>query len=796
MKLSELKTGDRGVIISHHAPKVFRKRLLEMGFIPGEEILVVKNAPLKDPVEYHILGYNITLRRSEAETIEVRKICDSEPRTTESPSQHRKYSSEGPKPLYANTSFEQRHIIKVAFVGNPNCGKTSLFNAASGASEHVGNYSGVTVSAKTAIYRQGGYTFELTDLPGTYSLSSYSPEERFVQQYIFGNDAPDIVLNVVDACNLERNLYMTTQVMESGLPMVIALNMWDELEQSDSQLNTDALKELIGMPMVPTVGRTGFGLEELFSEIIRLFEHRSDVRRIVDVQYPEFLEQAIAFTQEAVLQVEESSSTPILGRVRPRFIAIKLLEEDTSFIDLVSKCLPKMEYLISRSKYAIQDYEKKTNHEIQESITNGRYGFVRGALQETYSPDYSKITERNQKIDHILTHKIWGYPIFLLIMLLTFQATFLLGQYPMEWIETGVDYLNTYIGAWMSPGPLRDLITDGVISGVGGVLVFLPNIVILYLCISLMEDTGYLARAAFLMDKIMHGMGLHGKSFIPLLMGFGCNVPAIMSTRTIENRNARMVTMLVNPFMSCSARLPIYLLLAGTFFPNRAGLVLFALYFLGIVVAVISALLLKRCFFSSDETPFVMELPPYRIPTPISVFLHMWQRSKQYLKKMGSTILVASIIIWALGYFPHSSDPEITPSEQQEQSYIGQLGHAIQPIFEPLHFDWKMSVALLTGVAAKEIVVSTMGVLYGNDSDATGLPSKLQHETYSDGTRVFTPTVAFAFMAFTLLYIPCIATVVAIGRESGSWKWACFQVAYSTTVAWLIAFLITFLFVF
>lgn len=794
MILSELKTGERGIIVAHHSPKVFRKRLLEMGFIPGEEILVVKNAPLKDPVEYHILGYNITLRRSEAETIEVKRIIPNTSDTSSDQTGTFAYTSEDTGPYLSKTDStgENKHI-RVAFVGNPNCGKTSLFNAASGASEHVGNYSGVTVSAKTATYRQDGYTFELTDLPGTYSFSSYSPEERFVQEYLFGTDAPDVVLNVVDASNLERNLYMTTQIMESGIPMVVALNMWDELEKSNSKLDLKTLNKLIGIPMVPTIGRTGFGVEELFAEIIHLYEHSSESRRIVDVQYPELLEEAIAFTREAVIQVEGDTDDADIGRIRPRFIAIKLLEEDAAFVGLLSKRIPKIDYLKTRARYAIQEYERKSNKETQESITNGRYGFVRGALQETYSPDYSKITEKNLKIDRVLTHPIWGYPIFLLIMFLTFQATFVLGEYPMKWIEMGVNRLGSVIGMWMTPGPLHDLIVDGVIAGVGGVLVFLPNIVILYICISLMEDTGYLARAAFIMDRIMHGMGLHGKSFIPLLMGFGCNVPAIMATRTIESRNARMVTMLVNPFMSCSARLPIYLLLAGTFFPDQAGFVLFGMYLLGIIVAVISALFLKRFFFSNDDTPFVMELPPYRIPTAISVLLHMWQRSKQYLQKMGTTILVASIVIWALGYFPHSDDPDISLSEQQEQSYIGQIGHAIQPVFEPLHFDWKMSVALLTGVAAKEIVVSTMGVLYDNDAETTRLPDKLRSETYADGTKVFSPTVALAFMAFSLLYVPCIATVVAIGKESGSWKWAGFQVLYSIVIAWIVAFMITLL---
>lgn len=817
MKLSELHTGERGRIIRLHTEGSFRKRLMEMGFIEGAEILVIKNAPLKDPVEYRILDYDLTLRRSEASEIEVELLSSDQP--TQS-NLHELQSIESEVDGITTAPQKPQHI-KVAFVGNPNCGKTSLFNAASGANEHVGNYSGVTVGAKTALYRQEGFTFELIDLPGAYSISSYSPEERFILEQLIGDNRPDIILNVVDCTNLERNMYMTSQLMETSIPMVIALNMWDELEASGSKLNIARLSKLTGVPMFPTVGRSGRGLRAIFNQIIKLYEKRSNVRRIVDVRYRTELEDAIEFVREGVVK-NSHLLPPAFQSLRPRFIAVKLLEGDEMLQKLLTEHSEKTQFFISRSKFAIKEFERLTSKEIQAEITQSKYGFVRGALQETYHSDYSKIIDRNKKIDHILTHRIWGFPIFIAIMFLAFQLTFTLGAYPMEWIESGVAWLGNRVGQLLGEGPLQDLLVDGVISGVGGVLVFLPNIVILYLCLAIIEDTGYMARAAFIMDRLMHLIGLHGRSFIPMVMGFGCNVPAVMATRTIENRNNRLITMMVIPFMSCSAKLPVYLLLAGAFFPDYAGLVLFGLYFLGITIAVISALIFKRFLFTEKDSPFVMELPPYRTPTTISVLLHMWQRSKQYLKKMGSVILFASIIIWALGYFPQVNSlsearqdelfakhtEKINPTEvesfqamsieqqqkmvQQEYSFIGRLGHGMQPLFAPLGFDWKMSVSLLTGVAAKEVVVSTMGVLYtGDEENEVLLSEKLQTAKYPDGTPVFTPVIALSFLVFVLVYFPCISTVIAIGKESGSSKWSLFIAIYTFALAWLFSFLIT-----
>lgn len=817
MKLSDLQTGERGRIVKLHTQGAFRKRLMEMGFIEGEEILVVKNAPLKDPVEYRILDYDVTLRRSETEEIEVMPLSSSE----KSDEPKREVMSQAYDIAPAVPSSANSKRIKVAFVGNPNCGKTSLFNAASEANEHVGNYSGVTIGAKTATYKQDGYTFELIDLPGAYSLSSYSPEEKFIMNQLLGDQRPDVILNVVDSTNLERNMYMTAQLMETSIPMVVALNMWDELVQSGSRLDIPELSKLIGVPMMPTVGRTGKGLKALFAQIIQLYQKRSNVRRIIDIRYQQNVENAIEFVREGINQYPETLPDRFKN-IRPRFFAIKLLEGDQVIEKILTDLSPKSNFLITRAKYAIKEFEKSGDKELQSEITNGRYGFVRGALQETYHSDYSSISDRNRKIDHILTHKVWGFPIFIAIMFLTFQLTFTLGAYPMEWIESGVAWLGKLLGGVMSEGPLKDLLIDGVISGVGGVLVFLPNIVILYICLAIIEDTGYMARAAFIMDRIMHLIGLHGRSFIPMIMGFGCNVPAVMATRTIENRNSRLITMMVIPFMSCSAKLPVYLLLAGALFPKSAGLVLFALYFLGVVVAVISALIFKRFIFKEKDSPFVMELPPYRIPTAVSVLLHMWQRSKQYLQKMGTVILVASIAIWALGYYPQvknldeekqsqlianhltQSIPEeaesfaALPLEQQknmiqqEYSFIGRIGQGVQPIFAPLGFDWKMSVSLLSGIAAKEVVVSTMGVLYtGDEENETVLTTKIQTARHSDGSLIFTPVVAFSFLVFVLVYFPCISTVIAIGKESGSYKWSLFIATYTILLAWALSFLIT-----
>lgn len=816
MKLSELKSGEKGIIVKVSGRGAFRRRLIEMGFIRGKEVEVINNAPLKDPIHYRLMGYDISIRRAEANFIEV-----------VIPSKYEEYVKEFPDlSCSTNTgSFESLSScltevaqkkgknITVALVGNPNAGKTTLFNIASGSHERVGNYGGVTVDAKEASFNYKDYRFKLIDLPGTYSLSSYSPEERYVRKQLTEADI-DVIVNIVDASNLERNLYLTTQLIDMDVPMVMALNMYDEMQKSGKDLNVELLAELLGMPVIPTVGRTKKGIDDLSESVISVYEGNNPVSRHIHINYGEPLEEAIASL------VEVMDENTLFGRRLPkRYVAIELLEYDKDMEKRVEGLPAEAELLRVRDESA-RHVERILKEECETAFTDARYGFISGALRETLKEPKRKGVTMTERIDSVLTNRVLGFPLFFLFMLIMFDATFRLGEYPMIGIEWLVERFGGWISSIMANGPLKDLIVDGIIGGVGGVIVFLPNILILYFFISLMEDSGYMARAAFIMDKVMHKMGLHGKSFIPFVMGFGCNVPAIMATRTIESRNSRMITMLVLPLMSCSARLPVYLLLAGIFFPNRSGLVLFSIYIIGIVLAVILSRIFKRFLFKGEDVPFVMELPPYRMPTARSVFHHMWDKARQYLRKMGGIILVASIVIWFLGYFPRvtpntenfegqiaaieaSSDMDDIEKESvisdiersqaidhQENSYIGKIGHAIAPVMKPLGFDWKMSVALVTGMAAKEIVVSTMGVLYTGDSesDENALKERLVQEEYVDGTKVFTPLVAFTFMLFVLIYLPCIAVVAAVVKESGSWKWGLFMILYTCLLAWLISF--------
>lgn len=835
MKLSELKPGHRAVILRVHGTGQFRKRILEMGFIQGKEVLAVQGAPLRDPMHYKILGYDVSLRLSDAELIEVdplAEVVQQEKIASDLDKEQTEYilSQLGGNAPIPYTS-QPLKPLRIALVGNPNCGKTSLFNQASGAHEHVGNYSGVTVEAKRGYIDYKGYRLELIDLPGSYSLSPYSPEELYIRSFLSGSERPDIVLNVLDTTNLERNLYLTIQVKEMGLPVVAALNMFDEFARRAEHLDYPRLSRLLGIPMVPTVSRTGLGVQALLDEVIATWEgieaanpevvdpEQGQIRPIT-VNYGLSLEAELAVLQDKALE-----HLPELTTSEARYIAVKLLEGDKPIETELMQRYTKGAFIISARNYALKNLEAELGqYDAEERITDARYGFIAGALRETYRPNRHRGDGWTDRIDRLVTHRYWGFPIFLLMMFLMFEATFVFGAYPMDWIEQGVGLLGEQLGRLMSDGPLKDLILEGIIAGVGGVIVFLPNILILYLFISIFEDSGYMARAAFIMDKLMHRMGLHGKSFIPLIMGFGCNVPAIMATRTIESRKSRIITMLVLPFMSCSARLPVYILLAGALMPERAGLVLFSLYIIGILIAVVTARLLRDTWFRGEDVPFVMELPPYRVPTLRSVMRHMWSRAVQYLRKMGTVILVASIIIWFLGYFPRNSSAnerlsvlteqleartDLTEEERgelmdelqwqhdqehQAYSFIGRLGKLIEPAIAPLGFDWKMGISLLSGLPAKEVVVSTLGVIYtGNSDDSdeaqTVLAERIRQERRPDGTPSFTPLVAFGFMLFVLIYFPCIATIVAIARESGSWRWGAFAVIYSCSLAWLASFL-------
>lgn len=793
MRLSDLKTGDKAVVVKVLGHGAFRKRIIEMGFVKGRTVLVELNAPLKDPIKYKIMDYEISLRRSEASLVEVITPEEAEAVFADA----NKGSGESKLKASEEDEWIQRALskstktINIALVGNPNCGKTSLFNIASGAHEHVGNYSGVTVDAKKGFFEYNGYHFNIYDLPGTYSLSAYSPEELYVRRYL-KDETPDVLVNVVVASNLERNLYLTTELIDMDYRMVIALNMFDELEQSGGKIDYTHLGNMIGVPIVPTVSRSGKGVNKLFDTIIDVYEGRNESVRHVHVNLGNVIEGGITPLKNLLKQ------DPTCTReFSPRYLAIKTLEGDSEVKKILENSESYPELMKLRDQ-EVKRIEATLNEDIESAIANEKYGFISGALAETYTPGDKEEARSTRIIDSFVTNKLFGFPIFIFLMWLMFEATFSLGAYPMEWIENFVAWLSGLVGTYMPAGPLKDLLIDGVLGGVGGVIVFLPNILILYLFISFMEDSGYMARAAFIMDKIMHKIGLHGKSFIPLVMGFGCNVPAIMATRTIESRSSRLITILIDPFISCSARIPIYILLVGTFFPRYASLVFVGLYVLGIVVAVVTAKLMRRFLFKVDETPFVMELPPYRMPTAKATFRHMWSKAEQYLRKMGGVILVASVIIWFLSYFPRPEaayERELTPHEQMEQqsnSYLGRIGQAVTPLVEPLGFNWKVTTSLLSGTAAKELVVSTLGVLYSeNDSDeALSLSQRISQPNPVTGTPDFTPLVALTFMVFVLLYFPCIASVVAVIKESGSWKWGAFTVVYNTCVAWVVAFIV------
>lgn len=776
MRLSELKTGETGVVIKILSHGAFRKRVMEMGFVKGRPVKVMLHAPLKDPIKYSIMGYDVSLRASEANLIEIVKVEDDNEAlklhgsgvVTDCHETHQKFHSE-------------RHTINVALIGNPNCGKTSLFNIASGMTERVGNYSGVTVDAKTGKFEFGGYKFNIVDLPGTYSLTSYTPEELYVRRYL-RDYTPDVIINVVDTSNLERNLYLTTELIDMDRSMVIALNMYDELRAEGTELDYKMLGEMIGVPMTPIVAKTGEGIDKLFETVISVYEGKNTSVRHIHVSLGADIEKSVRQLIDAI------KSDGYIGRhFSPRYIAIKILEGDREAEEILESSPHYKKILLLRDELKGR-IESINDEDIASTVAAEKYGFIAGALAETMVSEKKRQDNHTRIIDNFVTDKFFGFPLFFLIMFVIFWATFAVGQYPMDWIENTVSWLSSAINTLMSDGILKDLIADGILGGVGGVIVFLPNILILYFCISFMEDTGYMARAAFIMDKVMHRIGLHGKSFIPLIMGFGCNVPAIIASRSIESRSSRLITILINPFMSCSARLPIYVLLIGTFFSTYAAIVFMALYIIGIAVAVITARLLRKFMFKVDETPFVMELPPYRIPTLRASLKHTWSKGVEYLKKMGGPILVASVIVWALNYFPHNTEP--TPAEADNDSYLEMVGKAINPVMEPLGFHWRATVAALAGVPAKEIVVSTLGVLYTGDeaSSQTRLSDRLTSIDPATGKPDFTPAAALSFLIFILLYCPCLATITAIIRETQSWRWGLFSICYNTLVAWLVAF--------
>lgn len=830
MKLSDLTEGQSGIIAKVKGQGAFRRRIMEMGFVAGKKVKVIKFAPLMDPVEYSIMGYEVSIRRDEANLIEIYDI-DNQPEENI----NNYFGTLNETSEFSNGQNQLKKHIKVAFVGNPNCGKTTIFNAVTGLNEKVGNYGGVTVDSKTASYKRNGHIFEITDLPGTYSLTAYSPEELYVRNHII-NEMPDIVVNVIDGSNLERNLYLTTQLIDMDIKIVGVINMFDEMENNGDILDIEGLSRLLGIPFVTTIGKKKIGIDQLFDKIVEVFEDKNQVSRHIHINYGKCLEQSIQTLQKEIKSIDNQH---IINKVSSRFLAIKLLEEDNHAIEIAKNC-KNADQIIMAAHDRIGKVEEYFKDKAESAITDAKYGFIDGALKETFQK--SKKTDKRlitKVIDDVITNRLYSFPLFIFLMWIMFQATFFVGSYPQNWLTWIVTQFGIIVSSVLPDGIIKDLIVDGIIGGVGGVLVFLPNILILFLFISLMEDTGYMARVAFIMDKIMHRVGLHGRSFIPLLMGFGCNVPAIMATRTIEGKTDRLVTILITPFMSCSARLPVYVLIISAFFPNHPGSMLFLIYSIGILMAGIMAIIFRKTLLKAKELPFVMELPPYRIPTAKTIVKHMWFKAAMYLKKMSGVIMIASLIIWVLSYFPSNvkysqdfekiktdyiannsekiektANPVVIDSlnnqlakeltaidlkmtgEKIEYSFIGRVGKFIEPAVRPLGFDWRMGVSLLTGMAAKEIVVSTMGVLYQSDIENNGtasLTEKLQSAEFQSGPKVgqkvYTQAAAFAFLLFILFYFPCIAVISAVRHETGRWKWAIFVAFYTTSIAWIFSFI-------
>ncbi len=790
--------GERGVIVKIYGNGGFRKRIVEMGFIKGKTVEAVSDAPLHDPIVYKVIGYKVSLRREEAKMIEV--ISESEVAGHENSDSTELRPIESHEPQIGKASAESEPTrlqlmerlaaergknIKVALVGNPNCGKTSLFNIASGSHEHVGNYSGVTVDAKEGKFEYNGYHFVIVDLPGTYSLSAYSPEELYVRKNLVEN-TPDIIINVVDGSNLERNMYLTMQLIDMNFPMVVALNMYDELEKSGDKFDYPSLASMLGTPIVPTICRNGKGVGDLFQTVIDVYNGTNDTAsRHIHVNHGETLEKSINRVRAAI----SNGSGDLSSKYSLRFLAIKMLENDSD-AEKVIAAQPNHEEIIAVTYEEKKRIEEELHEQSESAIVDAKYGFISGALKETYHPQVVKEHHRTltERIDSVVTNRFMGYPIFFLLLFLMFEATFSLGQYPMDWIDGLVGKIGEFVGANMPDGILKDLVTDGIIGGVGAVIVFLPNILILYFFISVLEDSGYMARAAFMMDKLMHKMGLHGKSFIPMIMGFGCNVPAIMASRTIESPKSRLVTMLVTPLMSCSARLPLYIVLIGAFFPSHASLVMLGLYAFGIMMAVVMARIFSKLFMKKGNLPFVMELPPYRMPTSRTIMRHTWEKGRQYLRKMGGIILTASILIWALGYFPRpdASQTEAgSNSEANTNSYMERIGRAIEPVMKPLGFDWRMNAGIIAGTGAKELVVSTMGVLYSQTDESNGEETDETTHLQQAVKNAMTPRSAAAYLIFVLLYFPCLATIAAVRNETGQWRWALFTAVYTTLLAYI-----------
>ena len=651
--------------------------------------------------------------------------------------------------------------IRIALAGNPNVGKTTLFNALTGSRQHVGNWPGVTVEKKTGRINRSGHAIEVIDLPGTYSLTACSADEVVARDYIL-EERPDVVVQVVDATNLERNLYLTTQIAELGVPVVIALNMADAAEAGGCAIDRERLSALLAIPVVRTVGIRGEGLDDLLDAAVR--EAETSPYHEHTVGYGNDVEATIA-SLVGVL----AADSDLAERYPLRWLAARLLEGDENALAKVKE---------SPVSSRVQDILSGTDlDEYEAAMADRRYDVIAAVLPQVRTAG-ARSMNVSEMIDRVVTDRYLGIPIFLALMWGTFELTFAIAAPFVALIEEGLAWLSAAVAGSIGPAWLASLVGDGIIGGVGSVLVFVPNIFILFLILSFLEDTGYLARAAFIMDRLMYAIGLPGKAFIPMLIGFGCNVPGIMAARTIEGERDRLITILVNPFISCSARLPVYILFAGAFFGAAAGVVVFLLYVLGIAAAIGSAKLFRHTILPGESSPFIMEMPPYRLPTVWTSLLHMWSRGAMYVRKAGTIVFAGALVVWCLASFPFGVE------YGSSASLAGALGHLLAPLVAPLGFDWKIAVALLFGFVAKEVVVGSLGVLYGTGEEGDALSMALLADP---GLSAVT---ALALMVFVLLYTPCLATIATIRKETGSWRWTGFSVAYGLVLAWLLALIV------
>ncbi len=815
MRISEMQAGQKGCIVKVKGHGSARKRAVDAGFYKGVCIEILDSDTTHMNIDVEGMQRKLTL--PEASMIEVL--------TTEEAAQELQVKELSIGEL-KDLAHRHRHKIEIALVGQPLSGKNSLFTTLTqGHAAPLPNANDILMGERDF----QDYHLHITNLPDTYSLTSRTADTWTVRRHLVG-DNPDIVISVIDATDLERSMQITAQLLDMNLRVIVALNKFDAMQAQGSKLDYQTLSRLLGTPIVPTVSLNNEGLEHLLHLAINIYEgadfldddgevnkevmrelqewhrnivhsdddteHLADFTRdhTLDTRYKKHayrhihiyhggeLEQSIETLRNEVWESEYTRY-----RFSTRYVAIALLEGDADIEQFVRDNLPN-----SKAVFALRDKERRRysrlmGESVPKAIRTAKRSFIQGALKETYIPAQSSAKANanlTERLDRLVTHKVWGVLIFLTSLFIMFEATFVLGEYPMQGIEWLVEKIGTGLEQLLPNGPIKDMVIDGIIGGVGGVIVFLPNILILYFFISLMEDSGYMSRAAFIMDKAMHKMGLHGKSFITLIMGFGCNVPAVLATRMIESRKSRLITMLVTPLMSCSARLPVYIIFVAAFFPHHSGIVLMGLYLTGIILAVLVARLLSRTVMRGDETPYVMELKPYRRPAWKVIFKHTWDKGYEYLKKMGGVILVASIVVWFLGYYPRS-EQYATPAEQQEHSYIGRIGKAIEPAIEPLGFDWKMGIGLVSGVGAKELIVSTLGVLYANQEVDS---AESEAQIAAALKTVTTPAAALAYMLFVLIYFPCLATLIAIKKETKGWGWAIFTAVYTTALAWIVAF--------